>query len=231
MIRRVRVVCVSICCIAAPAAAGPDAIEGLVDAGELISTAMNTTVLFPGQPTSLSGRLEGIDGSPADFVDAYLITITTPGSFRAETFQAPPLPGRTAFASDFNTQLWLFDASGMGLLANDDKAVADVSSLLTPPSTDGTGVTLPGPGTYLLAISVSGVSPLSAGGSIFDLTDPPGITQVSGPDGLGGGSALIGWDTSSPGAMTPGDYVICITPAPSTLSALLLACALRRRRG
>ncbi len=213
-----------------PAGAGPDAIEGLLDAGELVSTALDTTVLFPGQPTSISGRLDGVDGSPADFVDAYLITITTPGSFTAETFQPAPLPGRGGVASDFDTQLWLFDGLGFGLLANDDKAAADVASLVAPPSTDGTGVTIPGPGTYLLAISVSGVSPLSAGGAIFDLTDPPGITQVSGPDGVGGAGALIGWDTSSPNAMIPGDYFIRITPAPATFIPLVLGCLAGRRR-
>ncbi len=210
--------------------AGPDVIEGSVDAGRFISTAMDTTVLIVGQPTSIAGRLGGTENPLVgnDYVDSYLITITDPVFFTAQTF--PTLIARQmGTPSDFDTQLWLFDASGLGLLANDDKALANIGSLITAPSTDGTAITIPGPGTYLLAISVKGVFPLSGIGSIFDLTGSP--TEISGPDGLGGTGALSSWDETLPSVVVPGNYFIEIVPAPgASMIAGVFGVMLGRRR-
>jgi MYXO-CTERM domain-containing protein len=140
----------------------------------------------------------------------------------------------------FDTQLFLFDASGFGLLANDNIAPGG------PPlsgfgnmSTDGTDIEILEPGTYLLAISGSDSDPLginpTTGGleAIFDM--PFGSFEVSGPDGTGGMSPISGW--SGPGAT--GDYLIelvgtdfATSPSPGALAMVLLAgCARRRRRG
>ena len=96
---------------------------------------------------------------------------------------------------------------------------------------DGTGQTIPGPGNYILGISQFGNDPQSAGGEIFNQIT---FSEVSGPDGPGGGSPLISWEPSGANGGSP--YNILLTgskgiPEPATLGLLGLgALAMIRRR-
>lgn len=143
-----------------------------------------------GPITAINGQL-GVfplaDGGRLDTEDMYLLQILDPAAFQAQTVVG--LQGGM-----FNTALWLFDACGNGLLANDDsfKDPSTGFSLLLPHVTppDRTGVVLAQPGLYHLAISGGMNLPLSPGGSIFFFQDP---TEISGPDGPGGNLPINAW--------------------------------------
>lgn len=183
----------------AAAKAGPCVVEGTGDAGSSVPTAATSAVAGR---TCISGALSSAslrDISAVDFEDVWAIRITDPANFSAAT--TPPAPGD----ADFDTQLWLFSATGTGLLGNNnDGALA--GSRMGRLSNDGTGIVINAPGLYFLAISGAGNAPRSAGGPIFNLALQ---TEVSGPDGPGGGEPLSGW--TGPGAV--GTYVIALTGA------------------
>lgn len=203
------------------AKAGPCVVEG-TDAGSNQTTAGTSS---SSGRTCISGSLSAAssrDVSAIDFEDVWAIRITDPLSFTAAT--TPPAPGD----ADFDTQLWLFSANGVGLLANDNDG-AQLGSRIGHLATDGTGVTINTPGLYYLAISGSGNVPRAPGGPIFNFALP---TEVSGPDGPGDGQPLSAW--TGPGAV--GTYIIALTGAevataiPTTsewglvvMAALLLA--------
>ena len=164
------------------------------DAGEVPLTAQATA---GDEPLELiTGFLE----SPTD-VDMYAIFITDESSFSATT---------VGWTTGVDTQLTLFDSSGMGVYSNDD----DVS-------TDGVQSTLPAfhpltpttPGFYYLAISDWDWDPVSEGGYIFPSHYPffHLRTDVEGPTDDGGGSPIIGWDGLS--TMGGGSYTIALTGA------------------
>ena len=75
-----------------------------------------------------SGPLDMILGNTAgsDFVDAYLIEIVDPAGF-------------SAFATGFDTRLWLFETDGTPLLANDNGGAGEPenSACLSDPSNYG----------------------------------------------------------------------------------------------
>jgi hypothetical protein len=198
-----------------PAFGGPDWTEGPTDAGK--STPQ--TVTLPIQPETISGTL----GSPAplrgmgdsdggeDIADLYDIQIDVPDEFIATTVGLTlaaevsvelPDGSRGPGVNNFDTALWLFRLDRRGLLGHNDVSSTDVRSRLLPIATDGTGARLPGPGRYLLAISYGDVFPVSmpAGTAfpIFSFTNAPGPTQVSGPDGQGGGGPLVTFVPDSP---------------------------------
>lgn len=78
------------------------------DAGDLPSAA---------QLTMGSGPLDAIEGSILDEADQdmFLVVIDDPAAFSASTNNAG-----TNLVFDDDTQLFLFDAAGFGVLANDD---------------------------------------------------------------------------------------------------------------
>ena len=222
---------------AAPAGAGPNWVEGLCSGGSAGGT--------PGSACGVNGigGLATISGSTSvpfgpgqlDLEDMYIIHITDANVFSASTED----PGTT-----FDTQLWLFRfdsvdpfSNGLGLLANNDFSSTADHSELGPMSTDGTGIAITD-GIYYLAISGGaglgvpdpGRFPTAGGLPIFDLMMP---TEISGPDGMGGGNVIDGWG----GEGAVGSYVIHLEgvsflpiPAPGAAWALALLAVHKRRR-
>jgi hypothetical protein len=181
------------------------------DAGQVVGGAQGTTG---------SGPLTAITGSliSADRVDMYLITITNPLLFSAST-----VGGAT-----FDTQLFLFTTSGVGLSHSDDTATSTQSTL--------TGQFVPAPGNYLLAISIYDRDPVSTSGAQLWNDTPYAVERA--PDGPAAASPLANWGG---GTGAGGAYSIGITgatfstlvPAPGTvmLAGLAGLAMVTRRRG
>jgi hypothetical protein len=186
------------------------------DAGDLPGTA---------QVVLGSGPLSNIFGTTSanDLVDMYFIRIIDPVNFMAHT---DPTGGGWA---SFDTQLWLFDAAGLGMLANDDKpGGSGFRSWLSLPADDGTMNVLPGVGNYYIAISGYNNDARSAGGEIFFTLS---FQEMSGPDGVGAGSPVNSWT----GGGASGQYQIHLVgaefiPAPGAMALLGLGGLLARRR-
>lgn len=99
------------------------------DAGDRPEIAQATGISSCQNPiTQINGTNDASD------VDMYAICIPDPASFSATTVGG----------ASWDTQLWLFDANGMGVTFNDDST--GLQSRIT-------GTYIPGPGTYYLAIS------------------------------------------------------------------------------
>lgn len=177
---------------AAPTWAGPEHIEGISDAGSLPGGAQETG--GSGTLGRISGQLGGLsEFVGGDFEDMYVIFIKDPAGFAATT--TIECDGVTTFDS----RLYLFDMDGIGLLGNDNTAppgscMADglsFGSTLLNAATDGSGAALTEPGLYLLAITVTPRAPFSMDGSIFGFKSD---TEISGPDGPGGGDPIVSWE-------------------------------------
>lgn len=139
--------------------------------------------------SSGGGIAGGLGGaSPGgDFEDCYIINITDPVIFQAQT----------DLDSEFDTQLWLFELdpddpnAAFGLLANDEIPDGPPGpSFLPNQSDDGTNVMIEDPGCYMLCISAFNNDPVSGGGPIFNQALR---TEVSGPDGPGGNNPHLDW--------------------------------------
>lgn len=210
--------------LGAGAHAGPEWME-TGDAGNLPASAQapvgGTTL------AKISGELEGAvprGGSAGDFQDMYEIVIKDVDAFSAVVTADTGGP-------TFDTQLWLFDATGRGVLGNNDSSISPVAggSGFESMATDATNARVMGPGRYFLAISGLGSVPLDGlGNPIFDFAS---ATEVSGPDGSP--MPIAGW--SGPGAT--GVYTITLTgasfvPSPGAAGLFMVAGAagLRRRR-
>jgi len=190
--------------MASVAAAGPIHVE-IGDAGDLTGTAQGTGA---GVLTNITGNLGANDA------DMFLINITNPVAF-------------SAYGAGGDTQLFLFDLAGMGVLGNDD-AGAGLDAAFPVGSFTGAA------GLYYLAISGFDFDPTSVGGLIFPSVP---FGPVYGPTGPGGGSPISGWGG---GSGVQGAYNISLTgtdsanvPEPLTLSLLglgLAGLAVRRRR-
>lgn len=166
-----------------PVLAGPSVIEPPwppgPDAGGTTSSAQGADGTGP--LWVIAGELSGstsIASAFTDFEDMFKIRICDQKRFSAQA------------SADFDTQLWLFDESGMGLLGNNDASGADDQAFIFPPANDGTNMTVPKPGVYFLAISGLGNVPQAEGLDIFEISSE---TERSGPDGDGGSGALTGW--------------------------------------
>ena len=184
------------------------------DAGDLPGSAQITVGVGP--LTAISGTI----GSTTD-ADLYQIFITGGGTFSATTAGTP---GTTLG----DPQLFLFNAPGIGVYANDDFGGSLQSTL---PANDP--LTPTAPGLYYLAITSFNRDPVSPGGLIF-----PDVITLVGPTGPGGGQAISGYT----GTGDTGTYTIRLTgaefaliPEPGTLTLLgtgalaMLGCAWRRR--
>lgn len=181
------------------------------DAGSLPGTAQ--IMMGVGALTMITGDHQSTD------VDMFAINITSAAAFSASTI------GITAF----DTQLFLFAASGLGVTFNDDDpgGVGGFQSIIT-------GTFVPGPGLYYLAISQYNGDPSSVGGLIWANT-PFNVERA--PDGPGAGSPVISWSASGTAVDT---YAIALTgaefaavPEPATFVALgigLAGLAMLRRR-
>lgn len=177
------------------------------DAGQSLGTA---------QTPVGSGAIATIFGSLLGDADIYAIFIDSPAGFSAKT------SGNSTTA---DTQLFLFDSSGMGITHNDDDPnAAGLQSAIT-------GQFVPGPGLYYLAISNYNYDPESAGGVIW-ANSPFNVERQ--PDGPGAGSPLSSWSGT---AFSDGGYEINLrgasfVPAPGALALLGFGglAATRRRR-
>jgi hypothetical protein len=160
-------------------------------------------------------------------VDMFAINILYPTGFSAYTVGSNPF-------SIPDPELFLFDASGLGVLMNDDVTFSDTQACLpslasTNPCPNLRDVAL-GPlaaGTYYLAITRSENMPLSNSGYIFS---PVLSTDVVGPDPTqGGGNPIVGWDggvfTSPNYDLNAFDIVIQDTPEPALGWITACACA------
>lgn len=165
------------------------------DAGELPGTA---------QIPRGTGALTMITGDVTDDVaDMYLIYINDPAAFSACTAAHC---GGSVGDPLFDTQLWLFDFDGYGVVANDNTLSATpIQSQLLPTATDDSGSAVTSPGYYYLAISQAPSSPRNSDGFIFALLNP---VEVSGPDGPGGDSPVTCFMATN---KTLGTYSIALT--------------------
>lgn len=162
------------------------------DAGQTLDTAQQ----IPSGAATLNS-IVGTISSP-DEADLYSFFIQDPAAFSATTVGGVPAN------SALDPQLFLFDANGFGVEANDDVSSATLDSTLPA----GNQFSPTQPGVFFLGISDFDNDPLSAGGEIFDDT----IDQVVGPTGPGGGSPLINFDGNGDRVDT-GSYEISLTGA------------------
>ena len=172
----------------APAASAADE-DG--DAGDLPATAQDLT----------GAGVATINGTVADAndIDMYRVCVDGGGTFSASS----------VVGTSVDTQLFLFDASGRGVYANDDLIDGVVQSVLPA----GHSLTPQARGEYFLAVGAYNLDPQGADEPIFG----PG-TGVVGPTGPGGGDPVSGWG-GRPGG--PGPYTLTLTgsqcaPPPDT---------------
>jgi len=151
------------------------------DAGELVSTAQNTS--GTGQLTTIEGSFQNDSDT-----DMYCIQVTDTAGFAAYITC-------TAFADH---DLWLFDPTGFGV-AHSDGCTAGVVKL--------TGQFVPSPGTYYLAVSISDAEATSSSGTIWD---PPASGLERAPDGPGAPNALTSW-LPAPSPPPDYSYTITLT--------------------
>lgn len=155
-----------------------------------------------------------------------VFTFTTIGTERTVANVSNPdlfeirIDGSTPFSATtigqvsniFDTQLFLFDAAGKGVYANDNASDFTTKSLLDPTTT-------PAPGLYFLGIATYGAVPRSGSGATFDIFDNPiddtsgsvSFTGLKGPKS-GATGPLTNWFLSGANVET-GYYSIALTGA------------------
>lgn len=158
------------------------------DAGNTLLTANDIVGPTGDNLTNITGTI----ASGSDF-DLFRFSITNPTLFSASTV------GTVGSLTD--TQLFLFNANGFGVAANDDS----VGFRSTLPVGNALYATLQ-PGDYFIAISGFDVDPVSIAGEIFP--DTP-FSAVHGPTGPGGAFPISG----SAGSSGTGTYNIALTAA------------------
>ncbi len=146
------------------------------DAGELIETALFIS-------DSPGGTLETISGNISNVEDVDLFQIYLTGE---ETFSASTVNPETTL----NTQLFLFDADGLGVYANDTQAGCNCLQATLPA---GNVLTPKEPGIYYLGISTFGDNAVSSEGEIFPSGFEVGFEAIRAPNGDGGLLPLSGW--------------------------------------
>ena len=198
------------------------------DAGDLPAPAQIVSGPAGTSLDSISGSLT-LTNAISDG-DMYQIYISSPAAFSASD---------TAFvarANNFDSQIFLFNSAGLGVVANDDAASGGSQSAIPAGSISSLQV-----GVYYILIDGSSRYPVSNGGLIFPnftdgTTDPTG---TYGPTGPGGALPITGYTGSSNEA---GSYRIALTgaqfvvvPEPGSVAFVLaggagLALTILRRR-
>ena len=161
---------------------------------------------------AVGAGINRINGSiqPISDVDMYRIQLGA-GLFTASTVGL----------SSVDTQLYLFDASGRGLVGNDDASNSSLQSSIS---------TTLSAGIYYLAISAFNSDPLSAGGRIFpDSTSFGGDPQWTAT-GPGGSGVLTGWTTAGNASTTQAgaygiQFNVSTVPEPASLGLVAFALA------
>lgn len=158
------------------------------DAGDTLGTATAANTQPAGTLlASISGLISEEDA------DLYQIFLTGRQIFSATTENG----------ASFDTQLFLFDANGFGVEANDDTDNSSYQSTLPEGNLSPTTS-----GIYYLGISGNNYDPVSEGGLIFS----DSLIAVAGPTGPGGASPLSSF--ASDGFPTDsGEYTISLTGA------------------
>jgi hypothetical protein len=151
------------------------------DAGDLPETAQATGTDTSTPLGSISGALDAND------VDMFAIYIADPSAFQAET---------NTTTTNFDSQLWLFDVNGNGIVHDDDSA-GGLRSRITNANN-----CIPGPGTYYIAISRWNRDPR-------DCDDNAIWTSVSNACAVAGRSRVASWT----GSTSAGTYQIVLQGA------------------
>ena len=216
------------------------------DAGFLPVVAQET--YGSGSLTEIIGYLNAGGGGgvgPGDTIDVFAIKITDPEHFSATVTHAPG-------PEISDTQLFLFDKNGFGVIANDDAEAGSGAVRFGSHLPAGHPASPQRTGLYYLAISIFDNDPVAieglydGSGRIFlgapphrEDDDPPFFYGTSGPDGPAGHLPIVSWDRFQTIGYT-GPYTIRLTgatyatPEPTSLALLVLgagaAVAARRRR-
>ncbi len=117
----------------------------------------------------------------------------------------------TVGGSSVDTQLYLFDSAGYGVVGNDDYDPSNSGGLQSRIEATLTA------GTYHLAVCAYGYDPFSSGGAIFPDSATTGSDPFWAPTGAGGGAPLSYWaDANGDHSTTQtGAYTISLTSTPS----------------
>ena len=165
------------------------------DAGSLPSLAQ--CPLGTGPLTTLHGTL-----SDSADVDLYYVHIVTPGTFRASV--------QCAVYADPN--IWLFNASGQGI---------SHQNVCQGGGKTVTGLYVPSPAWYFVAVAKNGVQAQGPGGAIWLSSVYNPVERA--PDGPGGVGPLYGWSGAGQGGSV--NYQIdfysteyCSPPTPALRS-------------
>ncbi len=160
---------------------GPDTWRESGEAGETLGSEQ----VIEGGSGALN-RIEGSFGSTGD-ADLYQIEICDSANFSATTV------GNTTI----DTQLFLFNLDGTGIVHNDDAATGVLQSTLT-------SAFVPGNGTYLLAVAHYNRDPLDAASALIWANTP--FVGERAPDGPGAFNPLDHWS----GTGAAGAYAITL---------------------
>jgi hypothetical protein len=151
------------------------------DAGDLPETAQATGTGTSTPLRTISGVLDAND------VDMFAIYIADPSAFQAETNTA---------TTDFDSQLWLFDVNGNGIVHDDDSAGGLRSRI------NNANNCIPGPGIYYIAISRWNRDPIDCDGNTI-------WTSASNACAASGRSRVASWT----GSTSAGTYQIVLQGA------------------
>ena len=181
---RTMLVLLAMALIAGADGAGAQVWNEIGDAGQLPATAQ--LIIGGGVLTRINGSLVTNDA------DMYGIVIFDPGAFSATT----------CGVSTFDSQLCLFAENGNGLTFNDDDpGGCGLQSTIT-------GIYVPGPGHYFLAVSRYDYDPLNGAGLEIWADSPFGSERP--PDGPGAPGPVAGWGSTG---SSVGPYSITLTGA------------------
>ena len=199
--------------------------------GDLLTNAQIVSSVQGQALTAITGSLPLINGTSGG--NLFEIYISQPTQFSASTTNLSG--GENAF----DTQLFLFDSSGLGIEANDDDPNTGQEQSLLP--SGSSYLANASAGDYYLLIEGSSRYPADSSGQLIFPNFTDGETQsdaLVGPTGPGGDSPLAAFTGNS---NQGGNYSIALTgaefiavPEPSAMLLLALATApmlfLRARR-
>jgi hypothetical protein len=180
------------------------------DAGQSIRTGQYQ--LAGAGPGSSLTQITGSILNTSD-ADIFQINILNPAAFSATTINA------LTTGNGIDTVLWLFNANGVGVIANDDANGTTLQSSLS--SFIGSG------GTFYLAISLSGNEPVNFSNQLMFAGSGGSPTAVRGPaDSVAGPQSSFDSSGVGFGAFT-GNYQIDLTgatvvPEPSVAATFIL---------